>query len=455
MPSVNPLTPNNENKVTKATLQNLMQVLGDSGTHRYSGMFYEEYSNEFRGTKRIDTIEKMRRGDGAIRGLLTAIKSPILRSEWSVESEDTTPKGEEIRAFVEKCLFGMHRTWKDFLREALAYLDFGFYTFELIWEKRDGRIVLIDLAPRIPASIERWKLKDGRFGIVQRLLTDEVKQYEVEIPAEKLLLLTNEKEGDDVTGQSILRAAHKHWYYKNGLYSIASIAAERYGVGVPIVTLPENSGDSEREQAQEMVQNISSNERSFAVLPHGFTFEIKTPSGNPQGQAIEQQIQHHNVQILMSVLATFLSLGSGDSGSFALSRDQSSFFLNICTDLIKYVEEQIEKQVIRRIVDLNFGVQEIYPELHHTPLGEVDYQEFSSTLSSLVGANLLDVTPDIKQHIHSIFNLPPIPQDRMESLAESEIESELSRLESDGEDDGMELPEEEPELDEEEPLDEE
>lgn len=342
----------------------------------------------------------------------------------------------------------MERTWKDFLREAMAHLDFGFYCFELIWEKRDSKIYLKDLAPRIPSSIQRWKLRDGRFGIVQLLRTDEVKQYEAEIPADKLLILTNEKEGDDVTGQSILRSAYKHYYYKNGLYSIASIAAERYGVGIPVVKLPDNSGDAERTKAEEMAQNISSNERSFAVLPHGFEFEIKTPSGNPQGQAIESQVQHHNTQILMSVLATFLGLSSGDGGSFALSRDQSSFFLNVCTDVIKYMEEQIEKQVIKRLVDLNFGVQQVYPQLMHTPLGETDYQEFSGTLAALVSSNLIDVTPDMKQHVHSVFNLPAIPQDRMEMMQEQSIETELARLE--GGEDGMELPEEDMPIEEEE-----
>lgn len=427
------------------TLDQIQKRLGDSGTERFGGRYYEEYSKEWKEESRIKTVEEMRRGDGAIKAILRAIKTPLMGAKWSVTSSDDSKKGEEIRLFVEENLFGMRRTWKKFLRESLAYLDFGFYAFELIWEKRGGKVALADLEPRIPHSIFSWRLADGSFGIVQILRTDEVNQHTAEIPASKLLILTNDMEGDDVTGQSILRASHKHWYYKNNLYGIAAVAAERFGVGIPVVYLPPASGQAEKEEAEDMAESVHSNERSFAVMMAESKFEIVTPSGNPQGAAIENQVNHHNAQILLSVLATFLGLGTDGTGSYALSQDQSSFFLNVLRDIAAYLKEEIGRQVIKQIVDINFGPQKKYPELNHTPLGDVDYQEFSSTLTALASGGLIDVDPKMKQFIHGIFNLPPISNERLEMMEEQGIEEELGKLEQPEADDGMQLPQDEEE----------
>lgn len=449
MPSVKENTSVSQAKASQQelTLAELQTRFGDSGTERFGGRYNEEYANDWKDEKRITNVEQMRRGDGAIRGVLRAIKAPLMGAEWSVTTEDSSPKGEEIRLFVEQSIFGMRRTWKEFLREALAFLDFGFYCFELIWEKRDGKIVIADLEPRIPASVFSWKLKDGSFGIVQILKTDEVSSYNAEIPASKLLILTNDKEGDDVTGQSVLRAAHKHWYYKNNLYGISAVAAERFGVGIPVVNLPETGvSDQEKADAEDMAQNVYSNERSYAVLPHGMDLKIVTPQGNPQGAAIENQVNHHNAQIMLSVLATFLALGTDGTGSYALSQDQSSFFLNVLRDIAAYVREQFGNQVIKRMVDLNFGPQKKYPQLNNSPLGDIDYQEFSGTLNTLASGGLIDVDPKMKQFIHSVFNLPKISEDRMEMMEEQSIEEDLAKLEAgDMQPDGMDVPQEDAE----------
>jgi len=419
-----------QNKTAEAiseTLDNVNKVLGYPGTQKYNGFYLEEPNVEWRDEKRVDNVEEMRRSDGTARALLTALKSPLLATEWRIECEN-----EEIEEFVEKNLFHMKRTWKNFLREALAYLDFGYYAFEIVWKKQDGKIMIDDLEPRIPHSIQNWKLTDGRFGIVQIAKSDDARGLKLEIPGEKLLVLTNEKEGDDVTGQSVLRAAYKHYKYKNVLYSIQGVAAERYGVGIPVVTLPGGFGDAEKAAAEEMAKNVRSNEKSFVVLPSKeWEFEIKTPSGNPQGSAIENAIEHHNKAMLMSILAGFLGLGSDSTGSFALSRDQSSFFLEHVQDKAYYLAEEITNQVIKRLVYLNFGEVEHYPKLKFAPLGDIDYQELSTVLKTLIDSGLVDVNPRLKEFTAKTFELPEIPEDELQAMKDAQDQAELDAMNQD------------------------
>lgn len=410
------------------------EVFGDSGSIRYAGYFQDEPNSEWRDTNRIDNVETMRRSDGTVKGLLRAMKSPLLAVDWYVEAVSDDPQEQEIKEFVEKNLFGMRRTWKEFLRECLTYFEFGFSVFEEIWEMRDGgEIWLVDLEPRIQSSIQRWKTSKNERGIVQLILTDEKTEHKAEIPIVKCLVMTNDKEGDDLTGQPVLRAAWKHFYIKDKLYRIGSIACERFGVGIPKITLPKGAGDAEKAAAKEMGQELRSNEKSVIVLPsEDWKVEIMTVAGGGKDSQIDNFIQHHDRMIVLSALAMFLNLGSDSTGSYALSKDQSSFFLQTENDHASYISEQITKQVIERLVILNYGKREKYPKLCHTPLGDIDFAEFSSALASLAGAQLINVDAKTRQFVHKSFGLPPITDEEVQEEEAKELDAELGDLENAG-----------------------
>lgn len=418
--------PHQTNEELALIKDQLTKTLGDSGTSRYGGYFQEEPNAKWRDDARITIVEEMRRSDGAVKAVLNAIKAPILSTEWRVETTDDSPRGQEIRDFVDNNIFHLERDWKEFVREAFAYLDFGHYVFELIYKIDGGKIILQDLEPRIPSSILNWQTKDKRRGIQQLIKTDEASEKPsiVDIPEEKLLILTNDKEGDDVTGQSVLRPAYKHYKFKDVLYRISGISAERYGVGIPVATLPEAYGQAEKDAIEQQVKEMRSNERSYLVLPSGYKLEIITPSGNPMGQQIKELIEHHNKMILTSTLSQFLGLGSDGSGSLALSKDMSSFFLKHVEDKAHYFAGQISKQVIRRLVRLNYGDQETYPELRFTPLGDIDFKEMSEVVNTLVTAGLVKPEPKLQQWTRQTFKLPELSDEEVVELEKTYVEDE-------------------------------
>lgn len=416
----------------KEVVKNITKTLGDSGTQRYSGFFLEEPNAQWRDEQRVDMVEEMRRGDAAVKAVLNAIKTPMLATGWYIESQD-----EKMKEFVNDNIFNMKRVWKDFLREAFSYLDFGHYCFELIFEKsKDGSIRLTDLAPRIPRSILKWEIAGGKPGITQILRTNQAEVgVTAEIPLGKLLVLTNDKEGDDITGQSILRASYKHYKFKDVLYRIQGIAAERYGVGIPVVILPDDFGTADSAKGEEMARNMRSNEKGYIVLPSSkWDVKILTPQGNPQGSSIESAIQHHNIAILMSVLASFLGLGSNSTGggSFALSKDQSGFFIKHVEDKCTYFAEQFTEQVIKRLVFLNFGRNAEVPRLRFEPLGDIDFNEMSTVLKNLVDAGFIaSDDSNMKQFTRKIFKLPEMTDEEIQAEEDQKQEEELKKLEED------------------------
>lgn len=393
------------------TLQQLESVWGDSGTQRWSGFFYEEPNAQMRDWDRIENIEEMRRTDGAVKAALTAVKAPILATDWRVEGDD-----QKVVDFVNDNIFKMRRPFKDFVRESHNYLDFGFSIFEKIWEKRGEYICLADLEPRIQHSIFRFRMSSGAPGITQVVKTDEFPRAYAEIPSEKIIILTNEKEGDDITGQSILRAAWKHYKMKDLLYRIQGISAERNGVGTPWVELPDGFADEEKQAVEEMLSNYRSNEKSYIATPPGYKLSILTPGRSNSGTDIIAGIQHHNSMIFQTVLATFMNLGTDGTGSLALSKDQSSFFLKVVEDKCGYFTAQFNKQVIEPLVRLNFGPDVDVPELKFSPLGDINFLEMAQTITALAGANAIEVDGTFKQFIAKMFKLPELSDDDVAAI---------------------------------------
>ena len=397
---------------------NVINVGGDAGTMRYGGFFFEEPNSEWRDLQRIQLVEEMRRGDGTVKEILYAIKAPLLAAEWFIQSAGEDADSKKISDFVEHDIFNMKRSWKEFLREALAYTDFGYYPFELIFKKgKDGLIHLDDLEPRIPHSVLKFRLSDGRKGITQYVRTDETTLQKLEIPMNKLLVLTHDKEGEDITGQSILRPAYKHYYIKNVLYKISAISAERYGVGVPVAYVPKELGQEEFDKIEEALKNMRANEKSFMAVKgkkgDDYTIEILTPASNSHGNTMVDMLQHHDRMMLASIVAGFLSLGTSATGSFALSKDQSSFFLQIDEDIADYVAEQLTNQVIKTLVDINFGVQDKYPTLEHGAIGDSDLQGNATAYKTLVEGGLLVVDDKLRKFIRKDYSLPELENDEV------------------------------------------
>lgn len=432
----NPLTvrrpKQQEGQELKDMVTNIMtKVFGASGTQIYNGYIDGDYKAEWSNlSSRVDLIDEMRKSDATVAAGLRVLKAPILAANWYIEGDN--PEHKDV---IEQSLFNLEcRSWKDFLREACGFLDFGFYPFEQIWKVEKGVILLKDLAPRIPKSVEKFKMQDGQPGITQNINGDlaiEGNASTVSIPLGKLLIFTNDKEGDDVSGQSILRPAYKHFFIKDLLYKISGISCERYGVGIPSITIPDGAGPTEKLAAQELGRNLRSNEEAYIVQYGNIKVEILTPNGNPQEGQITNLIQHHNREILLSMLAHSLDLGSGKTGSFALSTDQKGDLMQFCEEKASYLEHQINEQVIKKLIIANFGKQDNYPKLKHQPLGTIDFGAVSAAWKTLIDTGLAPITPSWQDTARQMFNIPEMTEEEKEKMEMDAMDADLDAMEAD------------------------
>ena len=386
------------------------QEMGDTGISGLRGIITEEYNGSLQGTAGIKVYDEMRKSDGTVRSAMLVTTLPIRRATWMIKGCGETPQDEEIKDFVEKALFEwMEGTWDDLIRQALLMIPFGVMPFEKVYGTREyegkSYVTLKKLAPRLPKSIQQWELADGTFGIQQIRQDGQI----ANIPGSKLVIFVNEKEGDNWWGTSMLRAAYKHWYFKNNFYKIDAIAFERQGLGIPMIKMPTGYTQSDENKAKQALQNLRANENAYMIIPTGYEAEFMNMGSNTTRDP-SNSIQHHNREIVKAVLAQFLELGATNTGSKALSTDHTELFLKSIEAVADTIVAEVNK-LIRELVDLNYNDVEDYPKLNYTGIAKVDVEKLANAFGTLVTAGAVTPTENDEQYLRAVLGLPEMTEE--------------------------------------------
>jgi hypothetical protein len=117
-------------------------------------------------------------------------------------------------------------------------------------------------------------------------------------------------------------------------------------------------------------------------------------------------IEHHDVMIARSILAQFLNLGGTNTGSYALSRDQSSFFLMALQATANQITDTMNAYAIKPLVDVNWGPQEVYPRLTYSKLEQRDLATYGNAIQKLLTSGAIVADDGLRDSIRDLYGLP-------------------------------------------------
>jgi hypothetical protein len=380
-----------------------MSELGTTGTSIWYNVLREEYNPRLRGQAGLKKYDEMRRSDAAVRASLRMMKTPVLAARWFIQPASPSKRDVKIADFVEDNLMKrMTISWHQVLIEALLCLDFGYYMFEKVFDfhpTKDNKVIWKKLAPRHPMDVLKWEY-DANGGPLKAWMYDPSNAGGIPISINKLLVMTFDREANNMEGISVLRSAYKHWYYKENLYKIDAIQKERHGIGIPIIRLPPGFSDQDKNLANDMGQNLRTNEKAHIVLPPMWEIDFAELKGAPT-DAITS-IQHHNNQIFLNVLADFL----GDSAASTNETTQEMFYKGT-----RFVAENIRdifnKHAIPELVNYNWPNIEEYPELRVRRIGDAtDWRSISFAIRNFIGSGVLTPDGQLEEYIRDEMDLP-------------------------------------------------
>ncbi len=368
--------------------------------------------------------DRMRRTDGQVGSVLSAINLAILGARWHLAGDDVRP---EVMTAVSAELglntpAGRARrrrhgiVWRQHCREALLSLVYGFYPFEQSYQVgpplpgvaappgTGGYVAHIHkLSPRPPRTLTDVTVAadGGLAGIIQTPRPgDRDHPHGVPIPVDRLVYYCHDREGADWYGNSILRTAYPSWLIKDHLRRLGPMVVERNGMGVPVVTYPENGS---RARALEIAKAVRAGDEAGAAMPAGYTLTLLGVTGTLRDEL--PLLKYHDEEIGRSALAMFLNLGH-DNGARALGDTFVNYFLRAGDATAEEVGETTTEHVIRDYVEHNYGPDEPYPLLVADRL-DADAEPTAEALAALAEAGLLTPDPPTEDDIRRRHQLPP------------------------------------------------
>lgn len=375
-----------------------------------------EYLTELQGRDGSLKFQKMSK-DPIIGMILRVHKNPIRSASWNIPyPSDATD--EEIRCIdlIKGFLFGESGTEFDcFLGKILSNLEYGFSLFEQYYEPKniDGNVYLFPVVEqRMQTSIEDILPKE-----------QVVKQHTIDnglvtIPFKDLIFFTLNQQGDDLRGEALIRNCNGPWKRKKNYEMWLGTGIERSVSGIPAVEVPKGCDvNSEDYIAVELLlKNICKHEQAYIITKEGYKFTHYESKFN--ADPVQKAIDAANTEMALSVLAQFVMLGQmGNTGAFALSRDQSDFFLDGLQYVINLISGRINSGIIAPFIKLNFGntvdlKRVVFSGMN---LNKKSGQELATVLSTLKGAGFIQATLDDEIQLRNNLEMPELTEEEIES----------------------------------------
>lgn len=418
--------------------------IGTSGTLNWSGQIHAEANSKLQWEKAYGSPgsttwgewEKLERTDHQVASALNLVAAPLRDSIVEVEPGSDDSEDVAIADFVRDNL----EKWLEprapqLIEQQIRYgLAYGFHLGELVWATRADKrvpggvaVYLKKLAQRLPSSVapDGWKEKDGELDHIRQQGFRDGKWMDVALPADKVLLCTWNKTGNNYLGFSAFRPI---WYLaqmRADLLRIIAIGHQRESLGVPVVETDLNTplDKSQRDELQLMLEDLVYHENAGMQLPPGAKIQWFFSPGANKGHVLETW-KALGLAILEVVQAQQSYLGTSDTGSRAVGEvhaaAQNSFvrgvraWLEACWNGIG---GQPYTGVIRKLVDANFGQRESYPTFRLvTKAPEMAPNEFASAIATLVQASAIRLTDDDENDIRERIGLRPIDAEQRAAL---------------------------------------
>ena len=400
------------------------------------GIRGDEYLVDLRGTRGIKRLREMSESDPIIGAILSAMELMLRAVPWRIEGGS-----QEAQDLIDYSINNMDdMSFPEFIGDVLSFLPYGFSLFEIVARapraSTQGRVTLKKLAPRAQWTIDRFETTDnGDILGVYQIST----QRSAFIPYGKLLHFRTTSKQADPAGRSVLRSAYSSWYFANRIKEIEAVAIERELNGLPLVRVPSEYLSPDATPAQQafvnrisqIARDVKRNEQGYIILPSDpyiddegkmstmrlVDFDLIASQGKRDIDT-NQVILRYQQDMARSALADFVTLGSNDRGSFALSKSKADLFLQALTGYIDTIAAVLNRRLVPLLCDWNGIPEADRPVMRHGRVAPVDLTELGNfiqklTLSGINIANDLG-TEDYLREVSGLPaadpNAPPIPE---------------------------------------------
>lgn len=384
---------------------------------------------------------EMRDHSAVIGAALFAIESILRKVKWRVEPGDKSATEARRALIVDGMRHDMEISWGDTVSEAIQFIVNGFSFAEVVYKIRRGpeetspryrsrhtdglvgwrRWVFVD-----PLTVNEWLWSEGDSGALVGLVQSAPPDYSLRtVPLTKALHFKTREAGGNPEGRSLLVNAYLPWVFAKRTMELEAIGVERDLAGIPFAGVPPelldpNATDEDKamlEAIKKVVTGVRQNSQAGVIFPLAYDpdgqghpmyeFKLLTSAGMKQLQpgAI---VERYEARAAMALLADFILLGQGSSGSFALSREKSTLIARALEAILGIVADQINSHEIPRLYRLNGWDAKAPCRLVPSSPENADLKNLGVYARNLAVAGLLTPDPKLEASLRDVADLPQI-----------------------------------------------
>lgn len=388
-------------KLDKAKPKPHVGELGATGTEFFRGFIKnDEYNPKLQGKAGFDTITNMLT-DAQVTAANSVYTLPVKGATWQIDAEDPAIKRDLHEALFQRISF------PQMIDHALLGFTYGFEVMEKVFEVDDGKHWYKKLAHRSQKTIDQWHTDENGdlTGITQR--TWKAGTYKtIDIPASNLFHLGYDQIGNNFVGRSGLRSAYKYWYIKENVERIAAIAMERFGLGVPAVTSPEDYDEKDKSIASKLAKNYRAGAKAYLYLPKDWEFNILGQGDSARYDPMPL-IRYCDEGIATAALAMVLVIGRTFTGSFALAKSLLDLFQLALEGVADWVQENINRQLVRPFLCMNYPDGEnIKAAVRWSNLVTRNVETIATALERLQRGGFVQADEELEAWLRTILKAP-------------------------------------------------
>lgn len=327
----------------------------------------------------ITLAEEMEEREPHYRSVLATRKLAVSGVEVSVESgtgEAEDPIVDAVRQdLVEPPQF------RDMLIDALDALGKGYSAVEIMWDTSEG-----------PWKPKRYKWRDPRYFMwdpqtltVLRLIDEQNISEGIDLPSFKFIVhVPKLKSGLPIRG-GLARVAAAAYMFKAFTVRDWHIFMEVFGHPVRVGKYDQDATAEEREKLRKAVSAIGVD--AAGIISKSMEIEFVSAMGAAGGDKLFQgAAEWWDKQVSKVVLGQTMT--SEDGSSMAQAKVHDDVRLDLAQADARQLTATINRDLVKPYVDLNFGVQERYPQVSIKIDQPEDFKSKAETIKIMVNAGL-------------------------------------------------------------------
>lgn len=367
-------------------------------------------------------------------------KDLILGDGANILSQDE--EQEEIIEDIKQALFEDYEgNFVDDLEELLTSYDFGFSISEKIFKIRENsKLGIKSLKTRHPNS---WLIYQDDYGNITKF-EQKTNHGSIDVDRNSLIHIINDKRFQNPYGTSDLRSAYNAWIAKLHVTRFFSIYLEKAASPIPVGKYDKNSPSG----FSEKLLNVLKTFQTKTAISVSKDVEIEFLEAKTNGEAYHKAIHLFNMIIGRSLFVPDLVGFTGSEtggGSLALGKEQMNLFFMHIYRRRNSLEDVINKEIIKPIINYNFGFVENPPKFKFKPFDESQAVELAKIWLEAVKGNAYQPNEEEINHFRKLVKFPEgevefkqptpsftpsnVPQDKMNEEDSSEDDKKEEKTE--------------------------